>query len=570
VEELREIVRELKRERKDRAQAAARLKELEQELLRVQQAAARAEEERATLRDALGSTEQLLETVRRDLTTSQQLHEDELGSLRAERDALQTTLEGRSRDIQQLQHELTRGQATLEARTQEIQELQTAIADSTRQVEELRQTVRDLEREREGNAQRARRSTETVRELSREREATARAQEERAALRETLASTEHFLETARRDLAGSQELVGSLKTSLDEAQTRTALLQEQVRSQGQDLSRLDTRVRALWAILAEIAGIVGGPPDLAGGGVEVSQEALQSGQLLQAVRRQAEMAVQAREEIAALRTLIESVGEVLGTTDGLPDRVRRIVAERGLLAHRLQQIVLQMKKLREDQMESAHREQQLREEHTGLSARVTTLTQALEAQRLQTERLQRALANERQHHKAPERPEVARQARMPEAGPAQPSGEKELHADTLPDLDASPKAGQPETQPSRDGLSAGPPPVRVPTGSRDRPAITLVECTAQGLGGETPLVLRAQISGINEIGMVGALEKGIPAGRVLTVRLVKGDDAFLLPGSVVWVQPSAVAPGAPPTYDHLIRFDHPKLESAQRLKAFLP
>ena len=317
------------------------------------------------LRQRLG----ILQSERRTVLEERSGLEAQIRSLTTDRDALGSRLEGREREGEQLRQDLARVQAGLEARTREIQDLRAAVADSTRKAEELQKIAQ---------------------------------------------GSEEFLVSSRRELASSQQLIESLRASLDEERSRTALLQERMRSQGQDLSVLDERLEAYRGTLAEIAGIVGGPPDPAESGTEAGQEAVQWGELVQAIRHQAEIAsqaqeiaAQAQEEIAALKPLAESVREVLGTTEALPERLRKLVSERTMLQQRLEQFSVQWHQLRQEQAQSVQREQALREEHERLSQNVADLTAELEAQRAEAEILHRDLAEARERRPEEKHPEIA-------------------------------------------------------------------------------------------------------------------------------------------------------------------
>ncbi len=312
-EELREIVRDMERER-----------------LRARESAAQAQQEQAALRDSLARTERLLETARRDLTDSQKevarLQNALMGhsdSSTADRKSLQLTLEERNRELDQLRQELSQKQAALEARTQELQ----AAAENTRRGEELHERIRVLERERERDTlQHATRLAEVEGLLQQARESAAQAQQEQAALRDSLARTEGLLETARRDLTDSQEQIAILRGSLEREQGRAEYLEDQLRYQPQDIPGLNTTLQTARRFLRDIAVIVGGPPELVGGG-EADQEEIQWAELVGRMRLEIETAAQRQEELATLRRRAESVREVLGTTEALPEQLRKVAAE---------------------------------------------------------------------------------------------------------------------------------------------------------------------------------------------------------------------------------------------------
>ncbi len=292
-EELREIVRDMERER-----------------LRAREAAAQAQQEQAALRDRLARTERLLETARRDLTDSQNEIALRGQGESADRKSLQLTVEERDREIDKLRQELSQGQTALEGRTREIEELQAAVTGATRREEELHERIRELERGRESDTlQHTACLAEVEGGLQQAREAAAQAQQEQAALRDSLGRTERLLETARRDLTGSQEQIAILRGSLEREQARAEYLQDQLRSQWQDFPGLNTTVQTARGFLRDIAVIVGGPPELVGGG-ETDQEEIQWAELVQRVRGQIETAAQTQEELAALRRVAESVQRV--------------------------------------------------------------------------------------------------------------------------------------------------------------------------------------------------------------------------------------------------------------------
>ena len=389
-----------------------------------------------------------------------------------------------------------------------------------------------------------------------------------------------------------------------------------------EIAGLDEALRTYLATLAEINGIVGGPPPLAGGAVGTSRDAAQWGELVQTVKRQTEMAAQLQEEVVALRPLLQSAREVLGATDALPERLRELAAERAMLERRLQHVYVQAQRLQQAHAESTQRERQLREEQERLSAQVAALTAELESQRIQAEDIRPAQADESGYRVEPEPVEVIPEARMAEpeldvqeaAAEFQPLEPAELMPRALePTTDAAepeiepleieaataPAAGELPSEPAQPADesrswdmvfsalwetpaetappaedSAGPE-ESAPSGREadlptHQPAPLTVECTVAAFGGEPQVVLQGTPVEINEIGMVAVFEKNVPVGRVVIIRLRKGDEEFLVPGSVVRVQASEPMPGAPPTFDHLIRFEHPKPDTAQRLKAFLP
>lgn len=251
----------------------------------------------------------ILQNERRRIQEEGGGFEAQLGALTAERDKLRSSLEERNREFDQLQQELSQSRAALEARAREIQEIQATDHDSSRQAEELREIVRDMERER-----------------LRARESAAQAQQEQAALRDSLARTERLLETARRDLTDSQEQIAILRGSLEREQGRAEYLEDQLRYQPQDIPGLNTTLQTARRFLRDIAVIVGGPPELVGGG-EADQEEIQWAELVGRVRLEIETAAQRQEELATLRRRAESVREVLGTTEALPEQLRKVAAE---------------------------------------------------------------------------------------------------------------------------------------------------------------------------------------------------------------------------------------------------
>jgi predicted nuclease with TOPRIM domain len=420
--------------------------------------------------------------------------------------------------------------------------------------------------------------------LQQVRESAAQAQQEQVALRDSLASTEGLLETARRDLAGSQEQIASLHGSLGGERAQVEHLRDRLRSQWEVFSSLNTTMQAARGVLREIGAIVGGPQDLAGGGGDADQEGAQWAELVQRVRLQTETSAQTQEELATLRRLAESVREVLGATDALPERLRKLVAGRTLLAERLKQITADWRRLRQERAESAGREQQLREENERLAARVTALTGELEIQRAEAEQRRQPPANDRP-------------VQMAEAASTQ-QGEEALQfavisGVTSPGLEA-PKAAAPAATPpgqadlapglfrltqaqvEAPGSPGGSPPSAGPhrvdeevARRQSRFADMVVECTLESPGGETLQQLRGRVAGVNEVGMVAAFERRLSAGQKLNLRLLRRDREIAVPGRVVQVQPLAAAPGALPTFEHLIRFNHPDPDSVRRVRAFL-
>jgi uncharacterized coiled-coil DUF342 family protein len=568
------------------------VRNLERELLRVRQSAAQAQQEQVALRDSLASTEGLLETARRDLAGSQEQITSlqssltaQIDSLTAERNRLQLTSEERKRKLDQLRQELSQSQAALEGPAREIQQIQAAMAESTRQGVELHERIQELERERERDAQRhGARLAEMEEALQQARQSAAQAQQEQVALRDSLASTEGLLEAARRDLAGSQEQITSLQSSLEGERAQAEHLQDRLRSQWEEFSSLDTTMQAARGFLREIVAIVGGVQDLAGGGGEADQEKAHWAELVQRVKLQTETSAQTQEELATLRQLAESVREVLGTTDQLPERLRKLMAGRTLLIERVQQITTDWRRLRQERAESAGREQQLREENERLAARLTALTGELEIQRAEAERRRQPQADDRPVQRA-----EATSTQQREEGPQFAV----VPGLTLPDLEA-PKAAAPAKTPSAQadlapglfrltqaqveapGSPGGSPPSAGPHRADEemvRPqgrfADMVVECTVESSGGETLQRLRGRVSGVNEVGMVAAFEERLSAEQKLKLRLIRRDREIAVPGRVVQVQPPTAAPGALPTFEYLVRFNHPDPNSVRRIRAFL-
>jgi hypothetical protein len=100
-------------------------------------------------------------------------------------------------------------------------------------------------------------------------------------------------------------------------------------------------------------------------------------------------------------------------------------------------------------------------------------------------------------------------------------------------------------------------------------AVLSVECKVEGAGEDTLELLQGQPTRINEVGMVIGFTKCLPAGRVVMARLTRGGGDFSVAASVVRTQPSQGTAGGPAGFDHLIRFEHPNLDSSRRLKEFL-
>jgi hypothetical protein len=84
-----------------------------------------------------------------------------------------------------------------------------------------------------------------------------------------------------------------------------------------------------------------------------------------------------------------------------------------------------------------------------------------------------------------------------------------------------------------------------------------VECTLEGSGGETSHIIRGKISRINTMGLMGAFAEQIPERRRVVIRFGREDEKFAFLGRVVRVRQSAVTPGVPVVYNHLVRFDSP-------------
>jgi len=137
----------------------------------------------------------------------------------------------------------------------------------------------------------------------------------------------------------------------------------------------------------------------------------------------------------------------------------------------------------------------------------------------------------------------------------------------------SPSAAPPAA-PAPETVQATPAGVPQPTPSgagepQGLSAVLSVECKVEGAGEDTLELLQGQPSRINEVGMVIAFNKCLPAGRVVMTRLTRGGGDFSVAASVVRTQPSKETAGGPASFDHLIRFEHPNLDSSRRLKEFL-
>ncbi len=104
-EELREIVRRLQRDNESKAQQIQRLGETHRELLQARESAGVAQDEQVVMRESLIRTEQLLDTARKQLFTSQQGMERLKTSLDEERTltaSLQEQLQSHRQDLSRL------------------------------------------------------------------------------------------------------------------------------------------------------------------------------------------------------------------------------------------------------------------------------------------------------------------------------------------------------------------------------------------------------------------------------------------------------------------------------------
>ncbi len=510
--ELREIVRAVERERDSRVHGSQRLAEMERDLLRAREAADRAQE-------GLARSERVIAELRESL-------ESERHALITERDTLQAALEAKDQELGHLRQALEQGQVALAARSREVQELQASLAAAMRQAEELWANVRELQREGESSSRQVARIPGLERDLVQEREAARKAQAEQAALREAHNTSEELREAAQRDLADAQQLIAGLRTTLQEGKDRTTTLEMEIESQTQECTRLDTAVQDFRRTLTEIASLVGAPADSGEGRVQAGQDGAPSLDLVSAVRLLTEQRTQAQEELASLKSLLEPVREALGTMEDLPDRLGEILTTRRAFEHQLQEVVAERARLQEELAESARREQQAREEAQRLSEQVGALTARLEAPRA-------AAVPEARPDSATIR--TTPPAPMADAAPAAAPGGKE--------------AGGEEPQ--------GP------------PSVLSVECKVEGTDEDIHDLLQGQPSRINEVGMVVGFIKCLATGRVVIVRVTRGGREFSVPGSVVRAQPSKGTAGGVPGFDHLIRFEHPTLDSSRRLKEFL-
>jgi chemotaxis protein MotB len=512
VAELREVVRAVERERDSRVHGTQRLAEMERDLLRAREAAERAQE-------GLARSERVIADLRESLESERQ-------ALIAERDALQAALATKEEELGRLRQALEERQGAFEARSREVQELQASLTAAMRQAEELWENVRALQRDGESSSRQIARIPGLERDLIQERDAAQKAQAGHAALREAVNAAEELREEALRDLAAAQEVTAGLRAALHEGQGRTTVLEQEVASQRQECARLDAVVQDFRRTLTEIASLVGAPADTGEGRTQAGQEGAPPPHLVTAVRLLAEQWTHAQEEVASLKSLLQPVREALGTTEALPDRLGEILAERRALERQLQEIVAERSRLQEELAESARREQQAREEVQRLSEQVGALTAKVETPGA-----------------------VAVPEARTDSATTQP----------LPPVQVAEAA--PLAQPGAKEAGAG---------DRQAPSAVLsVECKVEGSGEDAFDLLQGQPSRINEVGMVVVFDKRLATGRVVIARFTRGGGEFSVPGSVIRTQPSKGAAGETPSFDHLIRFEHPNLESSRRLKAFL-
>jgi chromosome segregation ATPase len=523
--ELREIVRKLERERDSRVHAAQRLADVERELLRARETADRAQEGLARSDRVIASLRESLESERRALIT--------------ERDTLQASLVEKDQELGHLRQALEDAKAAMVIRVREADELQAALTVATRQVEELSANVRELQREVESASHQVARIPVLERDLDQEREASRKAQAGQADLHEALTTSEERLAAAQRDLASAQQLAAGLRAALDEGMGRTTILEMEAQAQEQECVRLGAAVQSLRGTLSEIASIVAIPP------VTTPPD------LVMAVRRLAELAAQAQAELASLKSLLEPLHKALGTTENLSDRVGELLTERRAFERQLREIMADRQRLQEELAESARREQRAREEAQRLSEQVGVVTTKLEVARAA------AVAEAPPEPATPGATATAQGAEAPPAGPA---------------IVVPPEA--PPVAPAPEAVQATPvgAPQPAPSGMGEPQSLSSalpVECKLEGAGEDTLELLHGQPSRINEVGMVIAFYMCLPAGRVVTARLTRGGREFSVAASVVRTQPSKGTTGGPSRIDHLIRFEHPNLDSSRRLKEFL-
>ncbi len=472
----------------------------------------------------------ILQSERRAILEERVGLEAQLGSLAAERDGLRSKSEDRDRELDGLRQGLSQHQATLEARTREIQELRVGMTESTQQVEELRGILRELEQEKESNAERqAARAAEIEGEQLRMREASVWASQELIALRENLTNAGAQLEMAHRDLAGAQDLSAGLRRALEEERSRNVPLQEPLRSQTAEISRLSATLQDARTLLGEIAGILDRAPDRACQDGEADQERGEWSELAELVEGPDETTEPVQEVHTILRPIVEAVQAVLGTADDPAKRPLAPAAEPAPVRQSVQQIALQWRRFQQERANLVRRERQLQAENVRLSASLAALIGEPETQG----EGQRPL------------PTGDQRARKAEAVSKRGQGEKgpqPIVADMKGD---SPTPAGPPTSPQK-------------VSKRRSPFTGMaVECTLEGSGRETTHILRGKISRINTMGLMGAFAERIPEGRRVVIRFVREDEKFAFLGRVVRVRQSAVAPGVPVVYNHLIRFDSP-------------
>lgn len=545
----------------------------------------------------------ILQNERRSVLEERASLEATLRGLTSERDALQAGLDAKDREIQQLRQEVEQGQLALAARSREVQELQTAVAASTRQVTELREIVRAVERERDSRVHGTQRLAEMERDFLRAREAADRAKEGLGRSERVIADLRESLESERRALIAERDTLQATLTAKD--QELDHLRQALEEGQG----ALETRSREVQELQASLTAAMRQAEELWANVQELQREGESSSRQIARIPGLEHDLIQEREATQKTQAAHAALREALNTSEELREAAQRDLANAQELIADLRAALHEGKgRMTTLEMEVGSQKQEcarldaavqdLRRTLTEIASLVGALEDTGEGRmqagqdgapspdlvtaiRLLAE--QRTQAQENLDERARLQEELAESARREQQAREEAQRLSEQVGALTARVEAPGAAAVPEAR--TDSAATQPiPPVRVaeaapvaqPGGKEagaeepERPSAVLsVECKVEGAGEDTLDLLKGQPSRINEVGMVVVFNKCLAAGRVVIARLTRGGAEFSVPGSVIRTQPSKGTAGGTPSFDHLIRFEHPNLESSRRLKAFL-
>jgi chromosome segregation ATPase len=539
---------------RDLEQASAELQRLQETM---QSQVLELEALRASLADVPRQAAQLeaLQKERQALLEERAALEEQLRERSSENLLLQTQGLEKDAERERLSGELARLQSAFSAGEEEIRTLKAAGASATKQAEDLRRIVRWLERDRDTAARHhAERLAELDQAQERRSAETVRVEREAAALREQLAQAQTQLESATREAAAAAaerqaltierdaarlEAEQRLEAPLARARAEVTEIEERFRTQAGECARLAAAVESLQTVLASIGAALDRNVSAADLREAEADPAAPWRPILDAVLAQRTWRQQAEKERESLQATLRAMEEALGTSQGLPDRLHDLLAERDHLTQQVQALARDAESLRAELASATRQSHEIQAERNRLAARVAALAAEVEVLR------------------APTTPPAAPQ-RMQESAPppARPQ--------SAPPMPSAPVA-QGKT-PFQDGQLTS---AQKMAGPLELQVTLLLESQAEGAGDTASVQVTGPVSAVNHAGLVIALERPLAVGQAVSVRLLRTGVTMVVPGTVVRTQSATAGADKRPRADHLVRFEHPGLESLAHLKAFL-